>query len=137
MQILLYFFACLSNMDNTITFMNDFTCLFDYLCLCLSVQFYKIFHRCFPNTLNCLSPRNDSSDDTMTHSYENETFDETTTTKKTSKSTSKSPLDKLKKYKNFSSPRSPFSARSLTRNSESESEDSISYTGLHELAYYL
>ena len=76
--------------------------------------------------------RNDSSDDTMTHSYENETFDEpTSTTKKTSKSmsTPKSPLEKLKKYKNFSSPRSPFSARSLARNSESESEDSISYTG--------
>ena len=75
--------------------------------------------------------RNDSSDDTMTHSYENETFDETTTTtKKTSKSAPKSPLEKLKRYKNFSSPRSPFSSRSLARNSESESEDSISYTGL-------
>ena len=84
-----------------------------------------------PIFLNSHLPRNDSSDDTMTHSYENETFDETTTTKKTSKSASKSPLDKLKKYKNFSSPRSPFSARSLTRNSESESEDSISYTGMY------
>ena len=74
----------------------------------------------------------------MTHSYENETFDEpTSTTKKTSKSmsTPKSPLEKLKKYKNFSSPRSPFSARSLARNSESESEDSISYTGGWGLLY--
>ncbi|XP_053380669.1 centrosome-associated protein 350-like isoform X2 [Mercenaria mercenaria] len=78
---------------------------------------------------------NDSSDDTMTHSYGNETFDDTATataSKKTSKSqtTSKSPLEKLKKYRGLSSPgRSPrglFSSRSHSRNSESESEDSIS-----------
>lgn len=81
---------------------------------------------------------NDSSDDTMTHSYGNETFDDTvtaTTSKKTSKTqtASKSPLEKLKKYRGLSSPgRSPrglFSSRSHSRNSESESEDSISLNG--------
>ncbi|KAL4219357.1 hypothetical protein ACF0H5_021937 [Mactra antiquata] len=78
---------------------------------------------------------NDSSDDTMTQSYGNETFEDTTqtTSKKTSKSqnVSKSPLDKLKKYRGLSSPgRSPrglFSSRSHSRNSESESEDSFSH----------
>lgn len=81
---------------------------------------------------------NDSSDDTMTQSYGNETFEDTTqtTSKKTSQTqnTSKSPLDKLKKYRGLSSPgRSPrgmFSSRSHSRNSESESEDSFSHNGI-------
>ena len=93
----------------------------------------------FCNYYICIFFRmNDSSDDTMTHSYGNETFEDSATataSKKTSKSqtTSKSPLEKLKKYRGLSSPgRSPrglFSSRSHSRNSESESEDSFSLNG--------
>ncbi|KAL3872014.1 hypothetical protein ACJMK2_039985, partial [Sinanodonta woodiana] len=69
---------------------------------------------------------NDSSDDT----YGNETFEQesATVTKEKSKKSPRSPLDKLRglKFRELSSPRSPFSSKG--RNSESESEDSISHT---------
>ncbi|XP_052223990.1 centrosome-associated protein 350-like [Dreissena polymorpha] len=83
---------------------------------------------------------NDSSDDTMTHSYNNETFEDTTTQTRTTPRSNgkkaagapKSPLDNLKKQMpGLSSPRSPkslFSHRSQTKTSESESEDSFSDT---------
>ncbi|KAK3594699.1 hypothetical protein CHS0354_001651 [Potamilus streckersoni] len=69
---------------------------------------------------------NDSSDDT----YGNETFEQetATVTKEKSMKSPRSPLDKLRglKFRELSSPRSPFSSKG--RNSESESEDSISHT---------
>ena len=78
--------------------------------------------------LSCFT-RNDSSDDTMTHSYENETLDEpTSTTKKPSKSMSmpKSPLVSLNQYFTNLGPRSLF--RELARNL-SKSEDITAYIG--------
>ena len=77
---------------------------------------------------------NESSDDTLTHSYNQETFEETATssspTKKTKKAP-KSPLEGLKRTMiGMSSPRSPralFTPKGpTTRTSESESEDSYS-----------
>ena len=90
---------------------------------------------------------NESSDDTMTPTYI-DTFEDTTTnttTKKTPRSksqpSSKSPLEKLRHYtlgkSPHTSPRSLFNTRSHTRNSESESEDSISLTGRKQLLFYL
>ncbi|XP_052789216.1 centrosome-associated protein 350-like isoform X3 [Mya arenaria] len=79
---------------------------------------------------------NESSDDTMTNSYGNETFEDTVTTthtKTTSRANNKkgnrSPLDSLKKM-SLSSPRSPRTKlrTHASRNSESESEDSFSDT---------
>ncbi|WAR30810.1 CE350-like protein [Mya arenaria] len=79
---------------------------------------------------------NESSDDTMTNSYGNETFEDTVTTthtKTTSRNNNKkgnrSPLDSLKKM-SLSSPRSPRTKlrTHASRNSESESEDSFSDT---------
>lgn len=94
---------------------------------------YILLNDCLILFWYCLCRLNESSDDTLTHSYNQETFEETATSSQPTKKMKKpvkSPLDDLKhKMMSLSSPRSPrslFSQKSHTRTSESESEDSYS-----------